>query len=183
MIINDIFYYLEKYALSAFVIAAFAGIFSHFFASQKNKDMSKFDYIKHMVMLMISVGYAYMIVGITLLSRETDTIRYINLKLFSSIYANRTIIKYFVENILMFIPYGIIYGIEHGENHDFNTAFIINRAVFTSIVIEACQYITARGRTEADDILTNTIGAVIGWQIVRLTVFILKRKETTQERI
>lgn len=177
MILNDIFYYINKYALTAFFMAFFTGVLSYTVNGVKNKeDFSKSDYAKHIIMLMLSVGYAYMVVAITFISRESDTIRYVNLKLFSSIYANRTIIKYMVENILLFIPYGIIYGIEHGEYRNFNITFIMKRAILTSIVIELCQYIAARGRTEIDDILTNTTGAIIGWECIRLIIYILKRK-------
>lgn len=178
MIIKDILYYIEEYAVSAFVIALFTGIFSYLLNSQKNvKETDRVGYIKHIIMLMISVGYAYMVVGITFLSRETDSIRYVNMRIFSWFYTNRTIMKYMVENIIMFIPYGIIYGIEHGQDKDFDVGFVIKRAVFTSIVIEICQYMTARGWSEADDVLTNTIGAIIGWEIVRLMIYVLKRKD------
>ncbi len=177
MILNDIFYYINEYALTAFFIAFATGILSYVVNGRKNQEkFNKSDYAKHIIMLMLSMGYAYMVVAITFLSRESDTIRYINLKLFSSVYANRTIIKYMVENILLFIPYGIIYGIEHGEYRSFNISFIMKRAVLTSIVIELCQYITARGRTEIDDIVTNTIGAIIGWECIRLIAYIVKRK-------
>ena len=183
VIVRDICYYLNNFAFQAVILAVATGFVSYISGIKKYKDnCNKKDIIRHTVMLIISVAYAYMVVGITFLSRESGTIRVVNLNIFSTFYHNSTSAKYIIENIIMFLPYGVIYGAEYGQLKGFSIRFIAKRAVFTSIVIEYSQYIMARGRTEIDDILTNTIGAVIGWELVNVTIFIFnyafKRKKS-----
>lgn len=68
---------------------------------------------------------------------------------------------YVIENILLFIPFGIMFPMI-GKKVSNIFICIIAAALF-SIIIETVQYITARGFCQLDDIVMNTLGALIGW--------------------
>lgn len=93
--------------------------------------------------------YVLIILWITLFAREPMTTRIFQ-GLFWEIemgYWNNII-----QNILLFIPLGFLIGGKRG----------IISGVLLSIGIELTQYIAVLGYCELDDVLNNTIGAVIG---------------------
>lgn len=71
--------------------------------------------------------------------------------------------SYVVENVLLFIPYGFIcpwaFPWLRGFFRNTFAAFV------TSFGVEMIQLITGRGYFQVDDILTNVLGAVIGYVI------------------
>lgn len=70
----------------------------------------------------------------------------------------------YINNILFFIPFGFfLSGIV--EKKWILVAVI---ALGSSAGIELTQYITARGLAEVDDVISNTIGAVVGYLLWRL---------------
>lgn len=93
--------------------------------------------------------YILIILWITLFSRTQGTVRIFR-GLFWEIemgYWNNII-----QNILLFIPLGFLIGGKRG----------IIAGLLLSIGIELTQYIAVLGYCELDDVLNNTIGAVIG---------------------
>lgn len=68
-------------------------------------------------------------------------------------------------NILLFIPFGFMLSCYlykyHRSQHIFLS--ILLSGLFVSISVELLQYITSRGFTEIDDVINNTVGAMIGW--------------------
>ena len=104
--------------------------------------------------------YLAVIILITLLSREGGGSKVIDLELFSTWGINRRNNALVVENVLLFIPYGFIscYAFQGMRR-------ILSCTVFgtaTSVGVECLQLVTGRGFFQLDDILTNTIGAMLG---------------------
>lgn len=63
-------------------------------------------------------------------------------------------------NVLLFIPFGFLLPC---VNRNFRSSMAIVASGFLfSGFIETMQYITGRGLTEVDDIITNTTGAAVG---------------------
>ena len=71
-----------------------------------------------------------------------------------------------VENVLLFIPYGILgpWAIERLRRF---WSCVLLGAV-TSLIIETLQLVTERGYFQIDDILTNTLGTAVGFLVWRL---------------
>ena len=74
-----------------------------------------------------------------------------------------------VENVLLFIPFGILapltfYKMRKGKQ-------VALGALVISILIEAAQYVFQCGKTEVDDVILNCLGAMIGYGL-----FVLGRK-------
>jgi len=71
----------------------------------------------------------------------------------------KEVVQYF-NNILFFIPFGALFPWKKKWTVLFISAFIF------SIVIEAVQYIFMLGWCELDDVICNTLGALIGFGLI-----------------
>lgn len=75
------------------------------------------------------------------------------------------IIKIVVGNVVMFIPFGFLGWVSPRlENLRENILFFISAIV----IVEALQYFTRLGIFEVDDVILNTFGVFLGWQIKRM---------------
>ena len=82
---------------------------------------------------------------------------------------------YFVENILLFIPFGILAPLAIFRFR--RRVWCVTVGCLCSVCLEIMQLLTQRGYCQLDDVLTNTLGTWIGWEIWRfLRKFIEKRK-------
>lgn len=71
-----------------------------------------------------------------------------------------------IENIFLFLPFGFLFPVWLPEK---KTAWTIPGGFLCSVAIEYCQLRTGRGFCQLDDVIMNTLGAVIGflcWKIV-----------------
>lgn len=65
----------------------------------------------------------------------------------------------YLVNILFFIPYGLLFPWKNSWKYVFVTALIL------SVFIELSQFIFNHGWCEVDDVISNTLGAMIGWEV------------------
>lgn len=113
--------------------------------------------------------YLMIILVITFFSREDGSRnRAMDLQLFSTWGINTRNNAFVVENVLLFIPYGFVCPWAFPWLRGF---FRNTFATFvTSLGVETFQLITGRGYFQIDDILTNVLGAVIGYVIYCMIV-------------
>lgn len=77
-----------------------------------------------------------------------------------------------LQNIAFFIPFGLLIPIKNWK------AVVITAIVF-STVIEIAQYIGGYGLAELDDVICNTLGAMIGfWTVMWLKKAVRSIDET-----
>lgn len=101
------------------------------------------------------------ILSVTFFSREIGSAgETIDLNLFSTWKINTRNRAYLVENLLLFLPFGLFYSMGYGKKHILWNVFLAGSV--TSLGIELLQLITKRGIFQLDDILTNVCGAVAG---------------------
>lgn len=62
----------------------------------------------------------------------------------------------YIQNVLFFIPFGFLFPCKKWKP-------VFMSALMTSIIIEATQYIFNLGWCELDDVISNTVGALIGF--------------------
>ncbi|MFC7348823.1 VanZ family protein [Chryseobacterium zhengzhouense] len=75
------------------------------------------------------------------------------------------IIKIVVGNVVMFMPFGFLgWVFPRLQGLRENILFFISAIV----IVEALQYFTRLGIFEVDDIILNTFGVFLGWQIKRM---------------
>ncbi|CAA7389790.1 VanZ family protein [Chryseobacterium fistulae] len=72
------------------------------------------------------------------------------------------IIKIVLGNVIMFIPFGFLGWIFSGLKEVKTLLYSFISAI---VVVEAMQYFTRMGVFEVDDIILNTFGVYIGWNL------------------
>ena len=78
-----------------------------------------------------------------------------------------------VGNIVLFMPYGILYPLSWGKKKGF-LGFVLTVLVFI-MALELAQMWTNFGAFDVDDILLNFIGALLGYFIYFITIKIFPR--------
>lgn len=79
-------------------------------------------------------------------------------------------------NIVMFVPYALfLFMVFHVRNY----LLIIASAMLFSIAIETIQYFTSVGFADIDDVIFNTLGAVLGVIIIDGVRMVEKQKLNT----
>jgi glycopeptide antibiotics resistance protein len=72
-----------------------------------------------------------------------------------------------IQNIVFFIPFGILHPARKGKG-------VLITALLLSALIEATQYIGGFGLAEIDDVICNTLGALLGLGLVS---FVKRKKQ------
>ena len=117
--------------------------------------------------------YAYIVIGITMLSRSEGGTRHASFELFRTFRNTFFSKKQIYENIIMFVPYAILL---YGFSECFRKAFrMMGIGAVSSLIIEIMQWVTKTGYFELDDIMTNTLGMMIGYLICILFSVIYKK--------
>ena len=160
-VVDDIKYFYELYISVAFRFAVFTFLLSavagglYIYWRRRWKNLVCLVFIKSATLALLS-AYAYIVVGITMLSRNEDYSDVVNLELFSTFHDDYVSRKYIYENLMLLVPYAIILYILAGV---FRRALVsLVMAILTSLLIEYAQMVTHLGRFEVDDILTNVTG-------------------------
>ena len=96
-------------------------------------------------------------------SREPGSRKQIDLHLFGTWGQTAIAHAYFMENIIMFIPFGVLVPMVFKRMR--NLRFCVFVGFVCSCGIELSQLITQRGYCQLDDVVTNTAGMLIGWII------------------
>ena len=116
--------------------------------------------------------YFVIMLFITFLSRENGSRNGIDLELFSTWGINKRNNALVVENVLLFVPYGFICAWAlRGARRLIPNALL---GLATSLGIETMQLVTRRGYFQIDDVLTNTLGMVVGYLVFRIVFLIAK---------
>ena len=132
--------------------------------------------IWHTVILFTGVVYAAFVVELTLLTREAGSRVGTNL-VFWGTYANEPWAKsYMIENLLMFIPYGILLAMILKRVKRVWICLLV--CFVSSLGIEISQHVTARGYFQVDDIWLNVLGALVGYLVVVVVLGILKKVQS-----
>lgn len=124
--------------------------------------------------LLFGIYIAIMIV-ITFLSREGGSSTGMDLQIGSSLGINVRNDAYIAENILLFIPYGFLLGVVWKKERRFLNH--LSLGFLTSFGIECLQLVSGRGVFQTDDMITNTIGSVIGYLVFYLVIGRRRKKK------
>lgn len=165
--------------LDLFAIAIIA-VLLVFVAISKDKTKIRKDKALKVITLLLMLLYAYLVIDITLISRQGTVVEDVSLVPFESYWTAMTTgwggsgqfaCMAIIGNAFMFIPLGMMVAIVVKE-HPFVVSAVTG-FVF-SIIIEVAQFMTKLGTFEFDDLINNTWGAIIGCSIA--IVFLKRRK-------
>lgn len=141
----------------------------------KTKNSAGYKKVK-ILWIIIFVIYAVILLWAAIGSRGEGYRHSLNLEPFYSykfvlkIYNSFDVFKQIVDNILVFVPFGLLLPASIGMKHSRKNYFIIACAGFgLSLFIEVVQYIFSIGFTELDDLINNTWGCLVGCGLYALT--------------
>lgn len=81
-------------------------------------------------------------------------------------------------NIGLFLPFGILTGLLWRGKRGGGLTFLCS--LFTSGGFETIQFLYGIGEFDVDDILLNVLGALVGYGLLRLCEYIIRRKMTPE---
>ena len=124
---------------------------------------------KSAVKKILFAAYIMFIAWYTLLNREPRELEHVFKKemlwairgriVNPTIESKKEAVQYLLNN-LSFIPYGLLFPWKDNWKRVFVTAFVL------SVFIELSQFIFNLGWCEVDDMISNTLGAMIGWGVM-----------------
>ena len=137
------------------------------------------SYKRNTLINILLVIYLLVLTGIILFKLPfyspaiSDGIRVINLIPFMGSFDENGVLglREIVDNIMLFVPFGIYISVLKSE---WPLIKRILSVVGLSLTFEVVQFIFALGRSDATDIIGNTLGGVIGICIYTLALRILK---------
>lgn len=128
--------------------------------------------IKYKISLAFFLAYILIIFRITFLCREPGSRKDISLVLFKTWGRTFHMHAMFIENVIMFIPFGVLLPIVFRKFR--NGWACVLTGFICSCGIEIVQHITQTGYLQLDDVMTNTMGTLLGWFIWRACKVIRK---------
>ena len=136
-----------------------------------------------MVWFLLGVYLAVMFVTV-FLSREPGSRQGIDMTLFGTWGETPQAHAFVIENILLFVPFGILYPLavsatdrkpDLSKKIDWEK-FTVLWGFLISVGIETVQLITERGYCQLDDVVMNTLGALVGYVVFATTKIMFTRK-------
>ena len=125
--------------------------------------------------------YIEVLIQTAFLSRESGSRKGIDFSLFETWWQTPVAHAYFIENIIMLIPFGFLAPIVLKQMRKIR--FCVLTGFRLSCAIEISQLITQRGYCQLDDVVTNTAGTLIGWVIWKGFSKIVTINRTNEESI
>ncbi len=151
------------YAITAGIIAITVVFVLLFFASEEKIAKVWERYRPKLVLFFIVIVYLFGVVAVTILSREPGSREGVDLELFSTFSLSWIENVYPIENIILFIPLGFLLPFLWKKLNHITSCSL--SGLLISLAIELSQLVTKRGFFQIDDMLTNTVGCVIGFGI------------------
>jgi len=121
--------------------------------------------IYNKIPLTLFLAYILVVLQTAFLSREPGSRKGMSLVLFETWGRSFHMHALFIENIIMFVPFGILTPILFTQLRSGWRCVLIG--FLCSCCIEIVQHITQRGYMQLDDVVTNTLGTLIGWSVYK----------------
>ena len=112
------------------------------------------------ILLFLIVLYAAVLLKLAFFSREPGSRTDVSLVLFETWGTTIRAHSFFIENILMFIPFGLLIPAAFPSLQRISLCTLTGFSC--SLFLELIQLATGRGYCQLDDIVTNTAGALLG---------------------
>ena len=182
-----------KVTIGGFAIPTFIIIITMIVQIKKSKDMQEKNKIRNFWLKALFIIYCLLLITILFLNNEYRMGGFQNISTFSkehfetsNIIPFTTIIGYvsgmvsndintgiviinLVTNLLLFAPMGFFIPMLFQDKIKNTKQFVLMMVILT-LLIEVLQFITYRGSTDIDDIILNTIGAIIVYMLMKTKV-------------
>lgn len=154
--------------------------FYYFFYNKKEPSVRKRNHVKKLMLGALFIGYIVFVCELTIIGRGSSHFLQMNLQPFSGYidawkkYSLRDL-QNCIFNILMFVPLGVFLPLLFPKFKLFKWLFLV--VVSATLSIETYQTLTGAGIFELDDLINNSIGGIIGYQLYRLVASIVQHKK------
>lgn len=125
--------------------------------------------INRAIWTVVFIIYMAVLLWAALASRSEGYTDFLNLAPLASYrftlseYNSFDVFKQIIDNILVFVPFGLLFPAACGMKHTKKSYIIVAAAGFLlSLTIEAVQFVFSIGFSEIDDIINNTWGCIAG---------------------
>ena len=130
------------------------------------QDVILSAFITYMTVLMIQAFF----------SREPGSRIGISLELFSVTGVSLGEDASFIENIIMFFPFGLMLTLLFPAFK--NALYCVGLGFSFSVFLEILQLVSQRGYCQIDDVVANTMGVMLGWLVPGVYYMLTTRKST-----
>lgn len=157
LVIKDVlnaFRYFPQGLLIGLLVAIFLLLFN---IRRKKAQKNRIPIIKSILYTI----YIIVVLYLTLFSREAGSRDTVNLTVFGTISATPRAYSYVIENILLFVPWGILLPLLFQRCR--HPILCTMTGLAASLFIEITQLLTHRGFFQLDDLIMNTLGTFTGW--------------------
>lgn len=180
--IHDVLVYLNNGIKIGLIYAILFSVISCvIYYRQRNKNlfennMSKSGFIWRFIGSTLFVIYFFVLCNIVYFSREPGSRIGVDMRLFSTWGTTSQDHAYVIENVILFIPFGFLFPACLPKKLSILTIFA---GTLCSVCIEYIQYRTGCGYCQIDDIVTNALGALIGYFLYsvfkRIKLFLISK--------
>ncbi|MEB2279480.1 VanZ family protein [Lysinibacillus xylanilyticus] len=179
-IFNNIRYLMLPVLITIGIEFILIALYYFFYYRKQPSDRKKQVHIKKLVLGAVFIGYIIFVLELTIFGRGTSHYLQMNLQPFSGYidawkkYSLRDL-QNCIFNILMFVPLGIFLPLISSKFKKFKWLLLI--VISATLSIETYQTLSGAGIFELDDLMNNSLGGIIGYQLYRLGASIVHHKK------
>jgi len=158
----------------------------YYFYRKRQSDHKKQISIKKLILGAVFIGYIVFVMELTIIGRGTSHYMEMNLHPFSGYvdawkkYSLRDL-QNCLFNILMFVPLGVLLPLLIAKLKEFKWLLLV--VVGATASIETYQTLSGAGIFELDDLINNSLGGIIGYQLYRLAASIVHNKKVKMKNL
>lgn len=158
----------------------------YYFYRKKQSDHKKQIALKKLILGTVFIGYIVFVLELTILGRGTSHYLQMNLQPFSGYmdawkkYSLRDL-QNCLFNIVMFVPLGVLLPLLIVKFKEFKWLLFV--VVGATASIETYQTLSGAGIFELDDLINNTLGGIIGYQLYRLAASIAQHQKVKMKSL
>lgn len=170
-IFSNVRYFLLPVLMIIGIEYILIALYYFFYYRKQPSDRKKQFHIKKLVLGAVFIGYIIFVLELTVFGRGTSHYLQMNLQPFSGYidawkkYSLRDL-QNCIFNILMFVPLGVFLPLMNSRFKNFKWLFLV--VISATLSIETYQTLSGAGIFELDDLMNNSLGGIIGYQLYRL---------------
>jgi glycopeptide antibiotics resistance protein len=124
------------------------------------KALARAVFAAYLVVLFWALVFKFSIDPAALFGRDTRTLNLLPFTDFS-----RNTVREILYNVVIFVPFGLLLGVTPKRATMWRTLALISSA---SLAIELLQFVFALGVTDVTDLITNSVGGLLGLILYRV---------------
>lgn len=162
------------------------GLYYYLYYRKQQSEGKPRIQMKKLFLGALFIGYVVFVLELTMLGRGNSHFLQMNLHPFSDYveawnkYSLRDL-QNGIFNIIMFIPMGILLPFISRKFKGFKWLLLV--VVSSTLFIETYQTLSGAGLFELADIMNNTLGGIMGYQLYRLTASIIDNKRVKMKSL